>query len=149
MWAENWQQMKSGDDCPMCKDMHLPENPHSFFVSELPHSFVRLPRNQYLRGWTVVIFKRHACQLFELDDQELSGYWRDVTQVAAALSRIYQPVKINYGVFGNLCPHIHCHLIMQYPESDPRKPINMHEQTVLLNSSDYRAKIEQLRIALR
>ncbi len=148
MWPANWQGMIAGDECPMCADMALPENPHSFWVAELPYSVVRLPRNQYMRGWTVVIFKRHACEMYELEPPELAGFWQDTAQVAQALNTIYRPVKINYGVFGNLCPHIHGHVLPQYDTDDPHKPINMHEQTVLWDPIEYERQIARLREAL-
>jgi diadenosine tetraphosphate (Ap4A) HIT family hydrolase len=148
MWPDNWDRMTAGTDCEMCADAHLAENPHGFLVTELTYSFVRLPRNQYMRGWTVVILKRHAAELFELSPEELSGFWTEVAQVARALYSIYQPMKINYGVFGNLCPHIHCHLLVQTRASDPHKPINMLEQTRLLTTTEYDAMIAELRQAL-
>ena len=65
MAPEPWRALKQGKACPMCADIHLAENPHSFNVCELSQSFVRLPRNQYMRGWTLVVLKRHAAELFE------------------------------------------------------------------------------------
>mgnify|MGYP001237925156 CR=1 FL=1 len=108
-----WERMKDGTDCPMCQDGHLPVNPFSFLVVELVHSYVRLPRNQFMRGWTLLILKRHACELYELTSTKLVGFFAEVARVAQAVAGIYQPAKLNYGVFGNLCPHIHCHIVVQ------------------------------------
>ncbi len=145
---EIWEPLKRGEHCPMCADMHLDENPHSYLVAELSQSFVRLPRNQYLRGWTIVACKRHVSELFELQPDELGAFWRDVTQVAQALERLYRPAKLNYGLFGNVCPHLHCHLLVQSYQDDPEKPINMHEQEVLLAAHEYQAMIQELRALL-
>lgn len=68
---EVWTRLKDGIDCSMCADLHLDENPFRLKVAELRQSYVRLPRNQYLRGWTVVALRRHASELFELSDAEL------------------------------------------------------------------------------
>lgn len=111
MWPADWEQMKTGTGCPMCADMHLLENPHSFLVAEL------------------------------------TGFWQDVACTAQALYTLYQPVKINYGVFGNLRPHIHAHLL-QFETDDPRRPLNMHEQTVLWKQDEYVRQIARLREAL-
>jgi diadenosine tetraphosphate (Ap4A) HIT family hydrolase len=143
--AEEWANLLSGEACPMCRDIHLAENPFSFLVLDLPYSFVRLPRNQWMRGWTIVAFKRHACELFELTPDELSGFWTDVALVAKALDVIYRPTKINYGVFGHHCPHIHCHLLVHSYEDDPSKPLDMNEQMVLLSPEEYRAMADELR----
>jgi diadenosine tetraphosphate (Ap4A) HIT family hydrolase len=145
---EAWAKLKSGETCPMCQDIHLAENPFSFLVTELPYSFVRLPRNQWMRGWTIVALKRHACELFELAPDELSGFWRDVALVAKALDDIYRPAKIKYCVFGHLCPHLHCHLLVHSFEDDPSKPIDMNECTVFLSDGEYAAMADQLRQAI-
>lgn len=68
---------------------------------------MRFVRNQYRRGWTILALKRHATELFELDPNELAEFWQEVVRVAHALNDLYRPVKINYAVFGDLCPHIH------------------------------------------
>jgi len=146
---EEWEALLSGIDCPMCQDIHLDENLFSFKVAELKRSFVRLPKNQHYRGWTIVALKRHANELFELESEELAEFWQDVAQVAKAISSIYQPAKINYGVFGNLCPHIHCHLIVRTYDDDPGKPPFMIEREVFLSQNEYEAMIETLQDAIR
>lgn len=101
-----------------------------------------------MRGWTIVALKRHACELFELTPEELSGFWTDVALVAKGLDQIYQPVKINYGVFGHHCPHIHCHLLVHSFADDPSKPLDMNEQTLLLPPEEYNVMIDELRASI-
>jgi diadenosine tetraphosphate (Ap4A) HIT family hydrolase len=132
----------------MCADIQLDENPFSFKIAELRQSYVRLPKNQYMRGWTIVALRRHASELFELSDAELSGFWKDVAQVAKALDRIYRPTKISYSVMGFRCPHVHCHLCVFSYDDDPHKPIDMNEKEVLLPPSEYQTMIGELRNAL-
>src|SRR2546423_13286740 len=103
--AEAWARMKQGIDCPMCADAHLEDNPFSLLVAELEYAYVRLAKNQYYRGWTLVVLKWHANELFELRMDELSGFWREVALVGQALDELYPPAKLNYAVFGHLCPH--------------------------------------------
>ena len=67
---EEWNRLKTGADCPMCADIHLDVNPFSFKVAELEHTYVRLPRNQYQRRWTIVAPKRHASEL-NMNEQEV------------------------------------------------------------------------------
>ncbi len=146
---EKWEALKAGIGCPMCEDIHLPENPHSFLVAEREHTFIRLPRNQFLRGWTIVVLKRHACELFDLSPIELAAFWHDVTDTARALDALYRPVKINYCVFGHLCPHLHCHLLVHSYADDPHKLIDMNEQTALLSEAEYQKMINDLRDHLK
>jgi hypothetical protein len=52
-------------------------------------------------------------------------------------------------VFGNLCLHIHCHLVPQTFEDDPHKPLNMNARVVLLRPDEYRLAIGALQAAIR
>ncbi len=142
---EHWNNLRNGIDCPLCADMHLEENQFSFKVVDLQQSAVRLPKNQHLRGWTIVVFNRHANELFDLSDQELFEYWQDVAKVAKALHQLYQPTKINYCIFGHHIPHIHCHLLVHSYSDDPSKPVKMDEEEQFLSGDDYQTMIRELR----
>ncbi len=80
--------------CAMCADIYLEANPFSFLVAELNRSNVRLARNQFRRGWTIVAHRRHATELFELAPDELAEFWQEVARVARALFTIYRPANI-------------------------------------------------------
>ena len=140
-----WARMLAGSDCIMCADIHLEANAFSFLVAELRQSYVRLGRNQYRRGNTVVALKRHANELFELSDDELADYWRDVADAAAAIQRVFAPVKINYAILGNLCPHIHCHLLPQFATDDPPRLLDMGDGQLLLTDQEYEQVVADLR----
>lgn len=145
---KKWEAMKQGDGCFMCSDIHLEENKHSFLVKELEHSYVRFPKNQHYRGWVVVFLKRHVNELYELSDEEIAGYTKEVARVAKAVNKVYQPVKINYCVFGSLCPHVHYHIVPRYYEDDPHAPIKMDEKEEFLSDDEYSEIILKLQKAL-
>ena len=128
----------------MCVDFPMPENQFSFLVTELKQSYVRLPKNQYCFGYTIVGLKRHANELFELTATELAEYWGEVSLVAHALDEIYHPAKIDYCIFGHHCPHIHCHLVLQTFESDPSTAVKMDEKEVFLKQEEYQEMIRKL-----
>jgi diadenosine tetraphosphate (Ap4A) HIT family hydrolase len=140
-----WARLLAGADCAMCADIHLEANAFSVLVAELRQSYVRLARNQYRRGYTVVALKRHANELFELSDDELAQYWRDVADAAAAIQRVFAPVKVNYAILGNLCPHIHCHLLPQFAADDPPRLLDMGDGQVLLTDQEYERIVAALR----
>jgi diadenosine tetraphosphate (Ap4A) HIT family hydrolase len=141
---EKWKAMKEGRDCPFCLDGQLEENPHSFKVTELQTSFVRLPKNQYWKGWIIVVLKRHANELFELSNEELAEFWKEVSLVAKAVDEVFAPVKINYAIYGNQCPHLHCHILPQQFENDPYAPIKQNEREVFLPEGEYEQIIHNL-----
>jgi diadenosine tetraphosphate (Ap4A) HIT family hydrolase len=150
-WIERdrWLSMKSGEGCPICADAHLDVNEFSFKVAELEQSWFRFNRNQSAAGWCIAILKRHANELWELADDELAGFWRDVARAAKAVEQVYQPAKMNYAVYGNLCPHVHCHLIPQPYTADPRRGLDaMSAPEVHLSEEQYAATVEALRRAL-
>lgn len=146
-WKDDkkWREMLSGENCPFCNDIHLEVNQFSFKVAELGYSYVRLPKNQYFRGWVIVALKKHANELFELSPEELSGFWNDVALAAKAVSFVFNPVKINYAIYGNLCPHIHCHIFPRQHGDDPHAPIKQDAEEIFLTDSEYRDIILNLR----
>jgi len=139
-----WARLKAGHDCPMCLESVMEENPHSYKVIELKRSIVRLNKNQHMPGWTTLVLKRHATELFELEPEERAGFWDEVSMAAKALNEIYQPAKINYCIWGNIMPHVHCHLFPRFFDDDPGQPINQNEREVLLSREEYRALIRDL-----
>lgn len=145
---ERWVKMLSGESCPFCADIHLEENRFSFLVSDLKYSYVRLPKNQYWRGWTIVALKRHANELFELSPEELFGFWSEVARVSKAVQEVFHPIKINYAIYGNLCPHVHCHVFPQQFENDPHARIKQDAEEMLLSTDEYHKIIGDLRDAI-
>jgi diadenosine tetraphosphate (Ap4A) HIT family hydrolase len=142
---EKWEKMISGEDCDFCRDIHMEENKHSYLVSELKSSFVRFPKNQYCKGWTIVALKRHATELFELTLEERADFMEDIASVAKAVKELVQAVKINYAIYGNLCSHLHCHILPQQIENDPNAPIKMNAEEVFLSEDEYKTIIKELR----
>ena len=146
---QKWEAMKSGVDCSFCVSGHVEVNQFSYLVAELKQSYFRLPRNQFWRGYAILAFKRHATEIYELTQTELSEFWQDVALVAKAMNVIFAPVKINYAVYGNWCPHIHCHIFPQQFENDPDLPVTVKVvDEVLLSDEEYQKIIWQYKKVL-
>jgi ATP adenylyltransferase len=100
-------------DCLYCrKDQRL----HDLMieVATLPVSTVYLFKEQTHRGRCVVAYRQHVNELFELSDQELAAYMRDVARAAKAIKAAFGPNKINYGAYSDKLPHLHIHLVPKY-----------------------------------
>lgn len=80
-------------------------------VAELDESFVYLGNEQEYLGRCSVVLKAHKTELFQLGEQELSRYMRDVARVAQAVNAAFVPDKINYAVYGDIDSHIHFHVV--------------------------------------
>lgn len=142
---EQWNAMVDGIDCPMCSDAFLPTNVHSELLFEVPGSYARLMFNQTKAGYTAVIAKRHAAELFDLSPEELRLFWIDVSAVAHTITSIFSPVKIDYLVMGHLCPHVHCHVYPQYENDDPHGLLNPKDGNVRLDSREWAKRVDNMK----
>lgn len=97
-------------------------------------SVAYLFEDQFFPGWTVLVLKRHATELFELSADERSRLIEEVSTVAKALTETLHAVKVNYELLGNQLPHIHWHLIPRLVDDpSPREPVwtVVHERKLL------------------
>lgn len=103
---------------PSCKACNGSWPKHDHFIADLGLSKAYLHDNQYFPGWTVVVFKRHATELFHLAPTERIQLMEEVNLVAKTLAQVFDAKKLNYELLGNQLPHIHWHLIPRLA-SDP------------------------------
>ena len=95
-------------DCPACTGQM---SPPAHKIAELGTSVLYLGGDQFFPGWSVLVLKRHATELWQLAPAERSTLMDEVTRVAQALAAAFDAVKMNYELLGNQVPHIHWHLI--------------------------------------
>ena len=96
---------------PSCKACQSTWPREDHFIADLGLSKAYLHDDQFFPGWTVVVFKRHATELFQLAPTERIQLMEEVNLVAKTLAEIYDAKKINYELLGNQLPHIHWHVI--------------------------------------
>ena len=138
----------TGDDCPMCtKWLDEPD----LRVVELDRTCVLLNRDQFFTGYCFVVAKDHVTELFHLDPAERAAVMKEVTAVAAAVTAVFRPDKVNYELLGNMVPHMHWHVVPRF-RSDPLWPrpiwAEPHEE-VLLSAAEYAERIQIIRSVLR
>lgn len=100
-------------DCLYCrKDQRL----HDLMIEIAPltASTLYLFKEQTHRGRCVVAYRGHVNELFELSDEELTRFMRDVARAAKAIKQAFAPNKINYGAYSDKLPHLHMHLVPKY-----------------------------------
>jgi diadenosine tetraphosphate (Ap4A) HIT family hydrolase len=119
-WPPNWPDLIRGVGCEMCEAGRPESDRYGVRILKGCYSDAYLQRAVVQRGYTLVIWRgRHVNEPTELDDAEAAGYWAEVLKVAAALQRVYKPLKMNYETLGNSLPHLHTHLVPRFTE-DPR-----------------------------
>jgi diadenosine tetraphosphate (Ap4A) HIT family hydrolase len=121
------------------------------FIADLGLSKAYLHEDQFFPGWTVVVFLRHAAELFQLAPTERFQLIEEVTRVAKALSEVYQAKKINYELLGNQLPHLHWHIIPRLADDPaPLEPVwRVPHNPVRLTGSVLQATIDRLTHPLR
>ena len=93
-------------------------------IAELRESVVYLHTDQFFPGWSVLVLRRHAAELFELERDQRAQLIDEVSEVARALKLVFDARKINYALFGNLVPHMHWHVIPRLGNDPaPREPV--------------------------
>lgn len=112
-------------DCPFCAKLaRLPELADDEVVWQFPHSVVLLGPWQFYHGYCIVVARRHARELCDLDDAERRGYFDEMCLTAHAILNACKPHKINYELLGNQVPHLHWHLFPRCAaDADVLRPV--------------------------
>jgi diadenosine tetraphosphate (Ap4A) HIT family hydrolase len=116
-------------------------------IQELPTCTAVLLQDQYYPGYTLVIAKTHATELYHLSASESVQYYQDMLRVANAIATAFKPRKMNYALLGNTVAHLHWHLVPRYDwDPNPRHPIweQTHERKVL-SPQEYAETITAIR----
>jgi len=145
--VEESYQAVSDSTCRACTGT-WPRPDH--FLADLGLSKAYLHDDQFFPGWTVLVFHRHATELFQLTSSERVQLIEEVSRVADVLSEIYQAKKINYELLGNQLPHIHWHIIPRLPNDPaPLEPVwRIPHAPVLLTGAPLQYTIAHIRSTL-
>jgi diadenosine tetraphosphate (Ap4A) HIT family hydrolase len=133
--------------CPMCSKW---QDDADLRIAELAQCCVLFNRDQFFPGYTLVFTREHVTELFHLEREVRQEVIEEVNAVAAALSTLYQPTKINYELIGNMVPHMHWHIVPRFA-SDPLWPRPIWSEPhaeVHLTPAEYAERIEAIRRTL-
>ena len=150
MPRERWDALVRGDGCPLCgDDVAEPDNPFSILIAELPTSYLRLSRTQYVPGYCVLIHKQHAREPHELSVPDRAAFFEDMLRVGVALERAFDAVKVNYQILGNAVPHLHAHITpRQYGDPYPGMPAGLDGTPPVTTEAEYAERVALIRAAL-
>lgn len=134
--------------CKACQG-NWPREDH--FIADLGLSKAYLHEDQFFPGWTVVVFKRHATELFHLAPTERIQLMEEVNLLAKVVAQVYEAKKINYELLGNQLPHIHWHVIPRLAtDPAPLEPVWLVQHDVApLRPSDLQQQIQRIQTELR
>jgi diadenosine tetraphosphate (Ap4A) HIT family hydrolase len=119
-------------------------------IAELPESVLYLHTDQFFSGWSVLVLRRHATELFELDRGERARLMDEVSDVARALARAFDARKVNYALFGNVLPHVHWHVVPRLADDPaPRESVfAVPHEPVALDAAGRLDRIARIRSRL-
>jgi diadenosine tetraphosphate (Ap4A) HIT family hydrolase len=112
-------------DCPFCRKLaSLDALPAEELVWQFPHSVALLGPWQFYQGYCILVSRRHATELSQLDDAERHAYLEEMCLLAKAIESAFQPHKLNYELLGNQVAHLHWHLFPRsVNEPERTKPV--------------------------
>lgn len=143
---KSWDSLVSGELCPVCdlvcSDAH--EDEHLIQIVDLTLSKLYLAKNQFVKGYCVLICRRHVIELSELSKPERAAYFDEVALAATVLQKVFAADKMNYNILGNVSPHLHTHILPRYfTDSAPNRPIDpaLKGHEIFLTASEYQERI--------
>ncbi len=83
----------------------------SYKVAENDDFYAFLDVNPNAKGHTLVVPKKEANKLFELDEETYNGLMRFSRMIAIALEKTIPCKRVGMAVIGLEVPHVHVHLI--------------------------------------
>lgn len=81
------------------------------YIADLGVSKLYLFKEQTYYGRCVLAYKGHVKELYELSDEESAKFTKDICTAAKAIAKSVNPEKMNYGMYSDKLPHLHCHLV--------------------------------------
>lgn len=131
-------------DCKACIGT-WPREDH--FIADCGLTRAYLHDDQFFPGWTVLVLKRHATELFDLSAADRGHLIEEVSAVAYVLASEWKAVKINYELLGNQLPHIHWHVIPRLPQDPaPLEPVwRITHEPMKLTPDNLTVTLERLR----
>jgi diadenosine tetraphosphate (Ap4A) HIT family hydrolase len=138
----------SDPSCKVCSKI-WPTSDH--LIADLGLSTAYLHDDQFFPGWSVVVFKRHATELFDLAPTERIQLMEEVSRLAKVLHETYAARKMNYSLLGNQTPHLHWHLIPRLPNDPaPLEPVwTVPHSRVVLPIDQMHVSIARIKSQLR
>jgi diadenosine tetraphosphate (Ap4A) HIT family hydrolase len=106
------------EGCEICARLANLTPDYPYFIAELPSGYAVLGDNQQIPGYTLFLSRICAPELHELPREQRAAFLHDMSRVAEAMFRAFQPRKLNYELLGNSVAHLHWHLFPRY-EDDP------------------------------
>lgn len=138
-------------NCSYCMREEKPEiySKFGYPVCALPSGYVFLFREQSKRGRVILAYKDHVDSLMDLSDSDRAAFFNDVAKLGSAVRKIFNPDKINFGMYADTAHHMHMHIVPKYKDGDEwGGTFQMNPNKVFLTEDEYEKMAQQIREAL-
>lgn len=144
---QSWYDRISGKSCKLCDELKRgDETSMGLVVSEMRVCRWILAKNQYIRGYSILVLAEHRIELFELDSETRHQFMDDISDVSRILSDTLSPIKINVEMQGNVVPHLHCHVKPRFAADTPgHARIFQSAGTVIPDPAEFSGMRDKLR----
>ena len=118
-------------------------------ICDLEVSQLILFKEQSHPGRVIVAYKDHVSEIVNISEEERNLFFADVNRAAKALHAAFNPVKVNYGAYGDTGCHLHFHLVPKYrDECEWGGVFAMNPGRVYLTDEEYAEMIEKIKANL-
>lgn len=151
MPRELWDALVRGNNCPLCAECCSTEtrNEFGYTIATLRQSLLRLTMNQFPPGYCILICTKHVQEPYHLTAEEQHLFFDDLWCAAKAIERVFNPIKMNFQILGNLVPHLHVHITPRYyGDVAPGRPIGPGDPIITLTPQEYEERVRLIRAAL-
>ena len=118
-------------------------------ICDLEVSQLILFKEQSHPGRVIVAYKDHVSEIVNISEEERNLFFADVNRAAKAIHAAFNPVKVNYGAYGDTGCHLHFHLVPKYrDEFEWGGVFAMNPGRVYLTDEEYAEMIEKIKANL-
>ncbi len=111
----------STEACPACSGQWPAPGQR---IADCGLTVAYLHDDQFFAGWTFLLLKRHATELWQLEPGARAQLIEEVSRVARAVGTAFGAAKMNYELLGNAIAHIHWHLVPRRADDPaPKRPV--------------------------
>ena len=141
---EKWKEQSKKENCPVCNDEDMPEGMEDLYEAE--YTWLNAEPVECIKGACHVTAKFHVIELYDLSDEQLMGFMKEVQIYAEALKKVTDAVKINYEIHGNTLPHFHLHLYPRYRDNTfTGQPIDYNDKSNKYEKGEFEEFVKDLR----
>ena len=124
-------------DCLVCDRIHqIKQGTNPYFIAELETGFAVAGDYQFFKGYTLFLCKLHTPELHQLERSFKLKFLDEMSMVAEAVFKSFNPEILNYEALGNAEPHLHWHIFPRHHDDpNPRGPTWQIDRSVRYSES--------------